>query len=107
MDNKELKELIKQPENRAAEDENRRMIRGDIIASSIGYLVVIAMILLELFVKKQFDYGLCAGLFTYSAVGEFTKYAEQRKWWQILCGIFSALVALLMLIMFLGTVVFG
>lgn len=107
MDSNELKKLIKEPENRAAEDENRRLVRGDVVAGSIGYLVGIAMILLELFVKKRFDYGLCTVLFTYSSIGQFSEGSKTGKWWRIAIGVLCALVALLMLITFLGTVVFA
>lgn len=107
MDNKELKDLIKVKGNRAAEDEQRRRVRSDVIAGSIGYLVCIVLILLELIIKKQLDFGLCGVLFTYSAVGIFCGKSQARKWWEYVIGVVYSLLALFMIIMFLGTVVLG
>ena len=107
MDSKELKELIKERENRAEEDEQRRLIHGDAIASGVGYLVGMALILLEFLAKKQFDYGLCGVLFTYSAVGNFSEGSKTGKLWKYVIGAFCSLVAFVMIFMFLGTVVFG
>lgn len=102
MDRDEILKSAQNNGNKGKEYERHSLLRGDNIAANIGMLVCIAMIMTELYIKKQLDYGLCGILFTVTGIQSISEGIKLKKWWLIVIGILEALVATLMTFVFIG-----
>ena len=102
MDRDEILKSAQENKERGREFEREEIMRGDDIASYVGMLVGIALILAKLFVLRQFDYGVCAVVFTTCCVEGINEGIRLKKWWMTAGGIFAGLIALLMAIGYIG-----
>lgn len=101
MNREEILASAKENKERGKEFERQEKMRGDTIASYIGLLIGIAMIVAELWIKKQFNYGVCAIVFLVTSIQSLNEGIKLHKWWLVCLGIFEGLVSLLMLFMFI------
>ncbi|MGB4661753.1 MAG: DUF6442 family protein [Mobilitalea sp.] len=88
--------------NKGKEYERHSLLRGDNLAANIGMLVCIAMIMSEFIVTKQFDFGLCGVLFTVVGIQSINEGIKLKKWWLVVTGIFEAILATLMIFVYIG-----
>ena len=104
MEREEKLRLMKENDSKGKEYERFALLRGYNLAVCIAMLVGIAMILLKMFVKKEFDFGICAVVFLAACIQNIYEGTKFKKWRFIILGIFEGLIALAMLIAFIGGV---
>ncbi len=103
MDREErLKMMREKP--RGDEYERFTLLKGDNLAACIAGLIGIVLILVKLVAGHKFDFGICAMVFTVTSIQSLYEGIRLKKWWLIVGGIISGLVALIMIILFLAEV---
>jgi hypothetical protein len=107
MDRDEILKSAQNNGNKGKEYERHALLRGDNIAACIGMLIGIVMILAKLWVKKEFDFGVCGIVFIVSCIQSINEGAKFKKWWLIVAGIVEGLIALIMLLAYVGALIIG
>ena len=108
MNQEEILEKMKKTKN--GEYERFTLLRGDNLAVCLSMLIAIILFIVKLVIKKEFDFGICAVLFTAVAVqtiheGIKTEGSRLKKWFYIVAGSIVGVTAIMAIVLFLCGVI--
>lgn len=90
-----------QKEKTGGEYENRVSMKSSLFGTLIGVLLLLALLLLEYFIRGTFDFGLVSVGMTMSGAQSLYEGAKAKKKYLIVIGIVQSLIAVFSVIAFI------
>ena len=105
MDKDKILKFARTNKHRGKEFENKEAVRSSLLGSAISILLGIGLFLLEYLIKGSINVGLIAVGMTAASVQWLYEGIKVKKAFLIITGAFTAIIALLFILLFVGQVV--
>ena len=105
MNNEKILEAARKNKNRGKEFEQNESTRSNLLGTFVALLVGVVLFLLEYFVKNSINIGLIAVGITASGVQALCEGLKVKKTYLTVIGAILTLIALIVILKFVGQVV--